>query len=114
MSFFVRKINSCTSTQKIVKFAKWNYFGLFQKRVKKMLDLKAAIKKAETKCGKKVATARDCGDKWIFTFDESEGKKSTAPMFVFKENDRSEYFFIDDSENALHGGKSVELPVRED
>ena len=109
----MQEIKSCTSTQKIVKFAKLILF-CFKKRVTIMLDLKMAIQKAETKCGKKVVSARDCGDKWVFTFAEMEGKMATAPMFVFKENDRSEYFFIDDSENALHGGKNVDLSALED
>ena len=61
-----------------------------------MISLKDAFKKAEKFRGSKICSAGDCGDKWIFGFEEDVGKTGGAPVAVFKEKGTCEYFFVVD------------------
>ena len=76
-----------------------------------MLNLREAIKKAEQTSGKKVIGALDCGDRWILNFAEDTEKSpsTTAPIFIFKENGRHEYFFIGEYNKYIREGKPVDL-----
>jgi len=76
-----------------------------------MLSLREAIKKAETASGKKVVGALDCGDRWILNFAEDTEKipSTSAPVFVFKENGRHEYFFIGEYNKYIRKGTPVDL-----
>jgi len=76
-----------------------------------MLNLREAIKKAETASGKKVVGALDCGDRWALTFTEDNEKNSSTPppIFVFKESGRHEYFVLGEYKNYIREGKPVDL-----
>ena len=75
-----------------------------------MITLKEAIRKAENMRESKIGTIIDCGDRWAFGFKEDEGKTGSAPVFVFKENGKCEYFFVGDYFNLLEKGQNIALP----
>lgn len=106
--FFIRKINFL-----LIKLenSKIHNEKIRRKDVHIMLNLREAIKKAEVKSGKKVIGALDCGDRWILTFAEDKEKipAEPAPVFVFKETGRHEYFFIGDYKKFINEGKPVDL-----
>ena len=61
-----------------------------------MINFTDALKKAEKFRGNKICSASDCGDRWIFGFEEDVGKTGSAPVAVFKEKGTCEYFFVVD------------------
>ena len=73
------------------------------------MTLKEAIGRAETARGSAVGSIKDCGDRWAFAFKEDEGCLGSAPVFVFKEDGRCEFFFIGDYIDLLRAGKNVSL-----
>lgn len=81
-----------------------------------MINLTEAIKIAETErnkfeYGSKVDSAIDCGDRWAFDFSADKGLIGSAPVFVFKENGKCEFFFMtEENTEILQRGKRVNLP----
>ena len=74
------------------------------------MTLKEAISKAEKMRQSKISAIVDCGDRWAFGFEEDKGKYGSAPVFVFKENGKSEFFFVGDYFMFLEKGQDVTLP----
>ena len=72
------------------------------------MTLQEAIKIAETERKSKVTGAGDCGDRWVFSFEDDIGKTDCMPLFVYKENGKVEYFlmgFFMDS--LIHGDHCI-------
>lgn len=69
------------------------------------MTLQEAVKIAEESRGGKVSIAGDCGDRWVFSFKEDEGCLGGAPVFVFKDDGRCEYFFVTDYIDSLESGE---------
>ena len=62
-----------------------------------MITFEEAIKRAEKERGKfeysQVDSARDCEDRWFFTFAQDKDKLGAAPFFVFKSDGKCEIVF---------------------
>lgn len=74
------------------------------------MTLQEAKNKAEEFRGSEVSFVKDCGDRWAFTFKVDEGRLGSAPVFVFKNNGKCEFFFIGDYVDLLRAGKPIQLP----
>ena len=61
-----------------------------------MIALKNALKKAEDFRRSEVKSCGDCGDRWVFSFKEDEGKIGGAPVVVYKTSGACEYFSVAD------------------
>ena len=46
----------------------------------------------------------------LIVSSDAEGKTGSAPVFVFKENGKCEYFFVGDYFNLLEKGQNIALP----
>ena len=87
------------------------------------------IKKVEEWRGSKIVSMIDCGDRWAFTFEDDYPKPApvfdkslpefvknviTCPdvlhTFMFKDDDRFEYFCLGDYADLLRAGKPIQLP----
>ena len=74
------------------------------------MTLKEAISLAEEARGSEVGAIKDCDDRWAFAFKEDFGRLGSAPIFIFKNDGRCEFFFVGDYVELLMTGKSVPLP----
>ena len=100
-----------------------------------MLTLKEAILKAENWRGSKVKTVKECGDRWIFTFEDDYPKSEPVfdeklkeapdyikrlltapdviPTFLFKDDGHFEPFYISEYLDLLSKAKHIDLPKEE-
>ena len=97
-----------------------------------MITLKEAILKAENWRGSKVKNIKDCGDRWIFTFESDYPKDEPVfdekldalsddikrlltapdviPTFMFKSDGHFELFYISEYLDLLSKAKHIDLP----
>ena len=78
------------------------------------VTLEEAIQKAESSRGDVVYIAKDCGDRWAFAFEGDKNCIGSAPVFVYKEDGRCEYFFIGDYIDMLLTAKLLHIPKRKE
>lgn len=97
-----------------------------------MITLKEAILMAQTWRGSKVKTVKDCGDRWVFTFEDDYPKgepvfdekleeapeyikrllaaPDVIPTFMFKDDGHFELFYISEYLDLLSKAKCIDLP----
>ena len=70
-----------------------------------MVALSEAIRVAERERESTVISAGDCGDKWVFGFEDDCGKMDALLLFVYKVDGSVEYFLPAFFAEALLNGK---------
>ena len=76
------------------------------------MTLEEAIIVAENLRGDVVCVAKDCGDRWAFSFEGDRNCIGSAPVFVYKNSGKCEYFFIGDYADMLLKAKFLHIPKR--
>lgn len=76
------------------------------------MTLEEAIVVAERERNSKVAAIGDCGNFWLFSFEDDRGKTDSLPLLVHKIDARCEYVCVGTFVDSLVSGQITCTPLK--